>query len=215
MRDSELQVRIDGGIHTIVEIAEQLGWLGSALNNSPYGSGVAGCMPDVSQIRQLSKDPDSSESQTQEYSCGLHFSLLKAQDPTSEQEGECWHNLFRNPTIAVTYPIPRRNSDVSGLEIPLVMMSALIQTKEVQLFKDTLFLKGFSAMLAPTRSMGSELLWHLNFNKQGKRISYLDVTHQCLSDISIGSVEHSRHFVGWCSRVRYLAGKLPRLSSYW
>lgn len=210
--NSELHVRIDGGIYTIVEIAEQLGWLGSALNNSPYGSGIAACMPDVGQMSQSLKDSASGKAHLQQYSCRLSFSFSRAQDPTSGKEGECWHDLFRNPTVATTYPIPRREFGASGLELPLGMMAALIQTNEVQIFKDTLFLKGFSAMLAPTRIMGSELLWHLNFNGQGERISYLDVAHQCLSKISIRSVEILRHFVGWCSRVKYLAGKLPLMS---
>ncbi|ETS86414.1 hypothetical protein PFICI_00242 [Pestalotiopsis fici W106-1] len=204
--DSELQVRIEGGIYTIVEIAEQLGWLGSALHISPYGSGVAGCTPYVRQIIQSSKNPAFDEPQLQEYSCRLGFNLSRVRNPASEREGECWHNLFRNPTIAMTYPIPQRETDGSGLELSLEMMAALIQTKEVQMFKDTLFLKGFSTMLALTWSMGSELLWHLSFDKHGEHISYLDVTHQCCRNISIGHMEHSRHFVGWCSHVKYLAG---------
>ena len=62
-------------------------------------------------------------------------------------------------------------------------------------------------MLVPTKCSGDLLIWHLLYNKDGNRISYLENTVAPTDDISVFDLEKARHVVGWCSDVKYYAGR--------
>ncbi|KAL6849042.1 hypothetical protein ACO1O0_008572 [Amphichorda felina] len=88
--------------------------------------------------------------------------------------GQCWHDIFKNPVIVKGYPIPQRPEWSTGLEIPLNMMAGLARSQRLDRFRDKLYIKGFSTMLVPTKQIGDVICWHMIYNKDGSRISYLD-----------------------------------------
>lgn len=105
------------------------------------------------------------------------------------------------------YPIPRRSETDTGLEIPLNMMAGLARTQRANTFNEKLFIKGFSTMLVPTKHSGDLLIWHLLYNKDGNRISYLDNTIPHAENVSVFDLGKARHIRGWCSEIRNYAGR--------
>jgi nucleoside phosphorylase len=91
--------------------------------------------------------------------------------------------------------------------MPLSMMGKLAQTEKIDIFNRKIFIKGFSTMLVPTETHEDLLIWHLLYEKDGGRISYLDSHDIHAGSISISTLEASRHILGWCSEIRYNAGE--------
>lgn len=190
---------------SVAEVGEQLAWLGSALRSSPYSLGVAYCTPYVSEI-YLENAPRLELEMPPEIFCKIGFRLCQ-EDNLETSNGQCWHNMFRNPVVVKGYPIPRRDMLESGLEIPLNMMAGLAQTRCINTFNGKIFIKGFSTMLIPTKYSEDLFIWHLLYNENGNRISYLDNTIPHAENINLSNLEKSRHVLGWCSDVRNYAGR--------
>ncbi|EXV01255.1 phosphorylase [Metarhizium robertsii] len=194
---------VAGIAESIAEIGEQLAWLGSALRSSPYQTGIAVVNAFVSRMWT---SPLNGVTQRSEFFCNINFNL-DAVDGTGEiPNGQCWHDLFRNPVIVKGYPIPRRPLSNMGLEIRLDTMAHLAGTRHIQLFNNKIFIKGFSIMLVPTRHSDNILVWHLLFKKNGNRISYLDNNGPHIEETNLFDLETNRHILGWSSSVRYLTG---------
>jgi hypothetical protein len=106
------------------------------------------------------------------------------------------------------YPIPHRSRQGTGLEIPLNILAGLVQAKHADVFDNKLFIKGFSSLLIPTEFIRdkNQILWHLLYNVDGNRISYLDGIGDHAEHITIADLETNRHILGWCSDARCYAG---------
>jgi hypothetical protein len=193
---------------SVAEIGEQLGWLGSAFRSSPYSSVLAYCKPYVSTIGVESGQEAVFEwPSTKHVCCRIGFELDDARhDDTDSTSGQCWHQLFRNPVVVRGFPIPRRAIGDTGLEIPLDIMAGLAQAKRVDAFGSGQFIKGYSTLLVPTKFSGDLMIWHLFYNEDGNRISYLDSRIAPCTSIAISDIERSRHILGWCSEARFYAG---------
>lgn len=122
--------------------------------------------------------------------------------------GNCWHDLFRNPTLVLGYPIPERLQSGYGLEAPLTVIAGLVHTQRATFFGGKLFLKGFSTMLIPTKQSGEMLIWHLVFHGNGDHISYLDSNVSHASGIGLDDIEKYRHILGWCADAKNYTGML-------
>ncbi|KAF3905727.1 hypothetical protein AA313_de0201678 [Arthrobotrys entomopaga] len=86
-------------------------------------------------------------------------------------------------------------------------MAGLARTNCIQIFNNKVFIKGFSTLLVPTKKDGDTIFWHLLYNKDGDRISYMEsATLHYAEEINISEYEASRHILGWCSNARYYAG---------
>lgn len=205
LEESRFIVETYGTEASISEIAEQLAWLGAALRSSPYESGIAWCTPFVNNIVP-NNDPTLASETTPDIICKIDF-IVEKDESTDPTNGQCWHNMFRNPVVVKGYPISRRSELETGLEIPLNLMAGLTGTERVNRFNGKLFIKGFSSMLVPTKHNGDVLMWHLLYNQDKTRISYLDVTVPHAANISVSDLETSRHVLGWCSEGKYYAGK--------
>lgn len=201
---SKLEVEAWGVGASVAEIGEQFAWLGAALRSSTYGTGVACCEPSlrINNPSQLPKIPPLTN-----ISCEIKFRIDKMEERLELPNGYCWHNMFRNPVVVKGYPIKRRNTDASGLEIPLNIMAGLAQTQRIDTYNNKIFIKGFSTMLVPTMRSGDIILWHLLYNKEGNRISYLDDTNPRSENVTVDDVKEARHVLGWCSEARFYAGK--------
>ncbi|KAM0510719.1 hypothetical protein ACHAPE_010620, partial [Trichoderma viride] len=60
-------------------------------------------------------------------------------------------------------------------------------------------------MLLPTERNGDMIIWHLVYNHDRKRISYLENTVQHAKNVSIFDLETTRHILGWCSEAVFFA----------
>ncbi|UKZ90800.1 uncharacterized protein TrAFT101_005797 [Trichoderma asperellum] len=212
-RGPEFKLEVTGAAESIAEIGEQLAWLGSALRPSPHESGAAVVGAFVSGM-----GINSAEEPAPTYFCNINFEFDMIDDAGEISNGQCWHQLFRNPVIVKGYPIPRRPMSDIGLEISLDTMANLVGTRHINTFHNKIFIKGFSAMLIPTRCSDNILLWHSFCKKNGDRVSYLDGRDLHAEDISLHRLETSRHILGWSSSVKYLVGSADanyNISSSW
>ncbi|KAF7113950.1 hypothetical protein CNMCM5793_006133 [Aspergillus hiratsukae] len=210
VNQKEFLVEVTGIEDSIAEIGEQLAWLGSALRSSPHDSRILYCTPFVSNTSV--KDTSTLTLQAPfitGISCGIDFKFDdREQASPPSPTGQCWHHLFRNPTVVMGFPIPYRSRPGTGLEIPLNILAGLVQANQVDAFSDKLFIKGFSSLLIPTEYIRDqdEMIWHLRYNVHGDRISYLDGIGAHVGHITLADLESSRHILGWCSDARFYAG---------
>ncbi|KAI1390202.1 uncharacterized protein F4822DRAFT_428544 [Hypoxylon trugodes] len=183
----------------VVEIGEQLAWLGAALRSSPLNHRAILCTPYVAQAVHL-------RNEISELECSILFNTENPQANPQNENGQCWHHLFANPVIAQSFPILERREIDTGLEAPLDMLVSLARARYVDMFKSKVFVKGFSTMLVPTKQSENLLVWHLLYNENpNERISYLDCGLEH-ADVKIASFEQSRHILGWCSNARSIVG---------
>ncbi|GAA88750.1 hypothetical protein AKAW_06864 [Aspergillus luchuensis IFO 4308] len=141
--------------------------------------------------------------------CGIDFKCEDLEQASSSPPlGQCWHHLFRNPTVVMGFPIPYRSRQNTGLEIPLNILADLAQATQVDVFSDKLLIKGFSSLLIPTEYIRdqNQMMWHLRYNVHGDRISYLDGIGAHVRHITLADLESSRHILGWCSDAQFHAG---------
>jgi hypothetical protein len=204
-----LTITVIGTTDSIVEIGEQIAWFGASLRSSPFVSGVCVCHPFIRDLRLDSADPSTRR----RASCNIDFSMERADGKTTAN-GQCWHGLFLNPVVVGGYPIPRRSEGDTGLEIPLSMMTRLAGAKRVTFFNDNLVVKGYSTLLVPMKRREDLIMWHLIYDKQGKRISYLSDIVSWSMDVGYSDLENCRHILGWCSQARYFAGEYQSNISY-
>lgn len=227
MKENRLKARIEGVPDTIAEIGEQLAWLGSALRSSTLEIGVSFCTPRIDHIENIEVLETSTLRMSVSYPIDFHIKPGSLDHKTFQ--GACWRGLFRNPVVAEGYPIRRRASSEDdsletnvvgvGLEIPLNIMTGLIQSKFITDFDSKIYAKGFSAMVLATKYVESErlLIWHLLYNKNGEHISYIDSRLEEFevlksSTLSSAEVEKARHILGWCTQVQNLTGMaIPNL----
>ena len=201
LHNSTVLVEATGVEPILAEIGEQLAWLGAACRVSPKD----GMAYSTAQITL----PESSN---------LLFRLdfliddLPHGEPGPEQNGSCWHSLFRNPVIAKGYPVLARNHREKGLEIPLNMMAQLGEASRATKFDGSLVIKGFSTMFVPTERTGNSVLWHFLYEENQARISYLSARRHCSNYALIDTVDSlclnsTRNFLGWASSVVMRTGK--------
>jgi hypothetical protein len=193
---------------SVVEVGEQLAWLGAALRISPFDQGITYCSPSISVVAstrfvsspwKFSTSPDTTE---------YKIAFRNAIDVDSDtSDGSCWHALFKNPMVVQGYPIPTRNTTGTGAEIPLNIMAGLARAQRVDCFKGMAFIKGFSTILVPLTRSGDTIFWHLFYNKDGRHISYLDSTTINVGYAKLLDLEQCRHILGWCPNVKFYAGR--------
>lgn len=217
-KDSIFLVRVLGTESSVVEIAEQLAWLGAALAISPYERGITTCTPFISCTSYF--NPSATKNRGHEwgkqaenptiearFDLSFHFDQLDATD----SNGQCWQKLFLNPVLVGGYPIRRRPSGVKGLELSLDVMATLLQASRVTRFGAIPFIKGFSALAVLTQKEKDVILWHLVVNEDRyERISYNDSRIprcQNIERIDDMALQNWRHILGWCSHVKSLTGK--------
>ncbi|GAW26427.1 putative Pfs domain protein [Rosellinia necatrix] len=202
MENGNVVVDVKGITPTIIEIGQQLAWLGAALRPSPFQTGVAICSPLINATQQY-----EGESATG-ILCTINFELRAPRGAPNKPQGQCWHNMFRNPVIVQGYPILQKQEAYLGLEMPLDMMATLVGSNQITDFNGRAIMKGFSAMLVAMKATGDLLVWHYIFSSDQVYQSYLhDVTVDVDGqDIDLIQLDTARHVVGWCSNLKWNAG---------
>ncbi|KAK8150546.1 hypothetical protein G3M48_001121 [Beauveria asiatica] len=198
-----LYVKVLGLEPSIAEVGEQLAWLGAALRSSPRGKGVCYCTPFVTvpAADVLVEQTSMVKSRFQ-----IRFQFEEVENELSN--GHCWHNMFRCPVVARGYPISRRTTTQTGLDMPLNMMACMVRTGHVVPFDSTWYLKGFSSLLALVERRDDLLLWHHICDNKGGRLSYFDHNKSSTVALAAAELENGRHVVGWCPDVNLYAGAL-------
>lgn len=194
---------------SIAEIGELFAWLGAALRASPRQNGLIYCVPFIRKMVQNSATVQTSELQPSSTNITYEIDFVMENVPQSlpSANGQCWHDIFKNPAVVKGYPIPRRTEWNTGLEISLNIMAGLARTRRLDQFKTKLYIKSFSTMLVPTKKIEDMLIWHLLYKKDGGRISYLDDSVNQEQHIGRLDLESFRHILGWCSEARLYAGR--------
>ncbi|KAI0466842.1 hypothetical protein F4859DRAFT_496110 [Xylaria cf. heliscus] len=204
---SQVFVDVSGVGASIAEIGEQLAWLGAALRCSTREKGLVYCTPTIMQIGTNDAIPQiDTMSPPSQLVYEIGFTIEEVDNPPQRPNGQCWHDIFRNPVVVRGYPILRRDNTNTGLEAHLNVLAGLTRTKRVDRFKERLFLKGFSTMLVPTMRDGDIICWHLVYKNDGSRISYLDNDVENETRILHSSLENLRHVLGWCSEAQFYGG---------
>ncbi|KAL1381596.1 hypothetical protein HDK64DRAFT_321344, partial [Phyllosticta capitalensis] len=215
-RPKQTIVSVRGTTSFILNVVEQLSWIASALRASP-SEGLAQCSPFFSHLEAFPSREASKEDTLASYGFydiyGRISFDVKEIDPESSklQNGTCWHGLFRNPVVVQGYPHVNKGSP--GLNIPFNIMAGLLRTVRVTKFDGRIFIKGFSALLFPTKYDHGTITWHLLYNIDGAYISYLDERIMHLQDddakqISMADLTWTNHVVGWCSDAKSYTGSL-------
>lgn len=174
----------------IIELAQQLCWIGSAVNTSPFGEQLAYARP-LLQERSF------------QTSCS-RFEISFTHQPLQATETACWLPLFCGATIACGFPIPDRGDEV-GLEIPLELLAGISGVCRAVEYEGGVVMKGFSHMFVPVRKEQDRVQWHVIASLDPEiRLSYRDALSRCenralLGELSLGDLSQSRAFVGWCS----------------
>jgi hypothetical protein len=196
-------VQAKGSRDSLAEVGEVFAWLGAAIRTNPGSVSVGYC-----QVKVVACPLGVSTDRT---SRSFQMSFEIREPIIRDENGTCWTKLFRNPVIAIGFPILTRPQKETGLELSLPMMAGLSQAKYVVQFDNVPFVKGFSTMLIPTHYSSGSTTWHLLYNEDRKRISYQDCRvsacqNQALKHASMFEIERSRHIVGWSSSVKVYAG---------
>ncbi len=199
-------VQVRGIRDSIAEAGEQLAWLGSALRSSTDQK-MALCSPYIEKILKDCPDGETITTAGPLYTCHIGFRTYQQKTSTPVANGQCWHDMFRNPTVVEGFPILERLENILGLEMPLNLMAALIHTRRIDMFDETPFIEGISSMLYPTQSVGGFLLWHHLCNKDSSMVAFTDDRVRCRHHASSLDLPRVRHIVGWCPKVEYHAGK--------
>lgn len=135
---SKFIVQVYGVSVSIVEIGELFAWLGAALRTSPRHEGLMYCTPIIRTIVQDTTSLPNIELPPSSihviYEIEYITEILPQTLPAAN--GQCWHDIFKNPVIVRGYPIPRRLEWNTGLEISLNIMAGLAQTQRVNRFKE-------------------------------------------------------------------------------
>ncbi|CAH0047772.1 unnamed protein product, partial [Clonostachys solani] len=210
---SHCRIIVIGEFEFVVEIGEQLGWLGSALRPSELAQGVVDCEPWIWSVN-IDGQSTHKGNITTYATCRIKFHISEMDSSDPLLSGFCWASMFQNPVIVAGYPIRHRDQGDTGLEIPLEVMAELVQSNQVFNMDGNIMLKGFCSLLVVTALDADAIIWHFLFNADGKRISYCDARLEGPEGMRISTpkglelkdLETRRHIVGWCSHVREFTG---------
>ncbi|KAF2741748.1 hypothetical protein M011DRAFT_514110 [Sporormia fimetaria CBS 119925] len=126
----------------IVELAQQIAWIGSALITSPFGDQLAYARPLIRGTSSPSR-----------------FEMTFERKPLHATETASWLPLFCGAVIASGFPIPNRSDEV-GLEIPLELLAGIAGVRHAFEYNGGVVMKGFSHMFVPVRKEADRVQWH-------------------------------------------------------
>ena len=157
----------------IVDVVQQLAWMGSALRTSANGQ-VQYCEAElaVTRVQPLFLD--------------MTFETIS---PT-EEDDSCWFPLFKNPVIARQFPTAHRSHHEVGLQIPLDLMAALGGARHAVDYEGGLVLKGYSTLFVPVGLHENSVQWHLICAKGEDRVSYHEASNYSSSRVLLSDLNH-------------------------
>jgi len=179
----------------LIEITQQLAWIGAALSSSPFEEKVAYSEASIAKIG----------SERLEFELDFQFA------PLHPAERSCWLPLFCGASIARGFPIAERQDEM-GVEVPLDIAAEIAGFQHAVEFAGGVVMKGFSSMLVPIRRQEDRIQWHLLSGLDPEtRLSYREVLDRCpnratLEEVTLESLRATRAILGWCSAATSLLG---------
>jgi hypothetical protein len=198
-----LDVEITGQPFLMMDIGEQLAWLGSICRKGHFVQNPTIVIPRTSQARDDGMLEDSS-------TLSIKFEIEECVRESHFVTHNCWLDLFRNGCIAGSALVRRRREGEKGLELPLSLMATLGGFDRVANYAGQLVLKGFETLFVPMKKSGGSIVWHLLTKPNGRRISYnamYELSEQPDPMVCIQDLYDSRHFLGWVSNASQHAGE--------
>lgn len=188
------EFRMFGSQLEVLEMAEVLIWLAVACQSASSLDSMQLCEPELRQ---------------DEASATIAFHLqLRKSNIVFNEEASCWRKMFKNPVIALGYPVPVRAYNEVGLEMSAQMLPVLGRTTWATIFEGGLVLKGFSTMLVAVNRISSSVLWHFMSKANGERIAYHDRGCKAgLQSVSEAFLTGNRHFVAWTATAALRVGE--------
>ncbi|OJD39051.1 pfs domain protein [Diplodia corticola] len=195
-----LEIHVHGPEDLLIELAQQVCWLGASLRESSSGSPTTYCEANIANRRLVGIE-------------GPIFDISFTTRPLHSTEAPCWLSLFDNAMIAYKFPIPERENEV-GLEISIDILAAIVGARHAVEYDGGLVLKGFSSILFPVKRQEERVQWHLVLGRDpDKRLTYHDAlslsqsnTRALIEEIDLNSLHSTRAIVGWCSATEILLG---------
>ncbi|KAL2857601.1 hypothetical protein BJX68DRAFT_253082 [Aspergillus pseudodeflectus] len=197
---SRVVVHTRGLRHAVVEIGQQLAWLGAALQSAPDNR-IAYCRPVLTNT--------STFMTIRRYE--LKFTFHHRQSQQRLRNGRCWHSLFSNPVVVCGFPIRRRQLRNTGLDIPLNILGRLVPSRRIAHFGGKVCIKGHCKILVPTKVVDDAVIWHMICNDDGCYMDYTDSRIDAVPGLYPAGIDTKtligfRHIVGWCPEVKVLTG---------
>lgn len=200
-----LVVQACAPVPRLVDIAEQLAWLGEAL--------AASVSPGTICYRRASCALESFGKSADDYTTFRVSQQVEAN--VSLHQGRCWESLFSSPSIAYDFPTGSRDYEEVGMEMTLDVMITLGEITSATSFDDKFMLKGFSSAFYPTRlpgsGSGSSAVWHFLCKEDASYLTCLEASTGCLDAsiaLDVSWLQSTRHFVGWTPESHYNMGKV-------
>ncbi|PLB44410.1 hypothetical protein P170DRAFT_440709 [Aspergillus steynii IBT 23096] len=190
-------VHLQGLQHAIVEIGQQLAWLGAALQSAPDNR-IAYCRPVLTNTYTFMTNLRYE----------LKFTFQHAQSGLPRCNGRCWHSLFNNPVVVSGFPIRQRQLQNTGLDTPLNILGRLVPSRRIAHFGGKVCIKGHCTILVPTKIVGDAVIWHLICNDHGSYMDYTDSRIDAIPGLYPAGIDTNlmgfRHIVGWCPEAQVL-----------
>ena len=188
----------------IVEVFQEVIWMGAALRVSSS-----------QRVQYSTFNLEHKYAQT--------FEVKYNEVALSEKEQSCWLSIFTNPLIARGFPVPERENEEQGLEIPLEIMSALGGARHVTEFQGGLVLKGHSTMFVPVKYDRDHqaIQWHLIKRHNNRRILYQELNsghwRAWLEEVNHEALRDTRAFLGWwkSAEIHLGTGETPYSNLDW
>jgi hypothetical protein len=203
-------VTATAGLVYLSELADQLGWLASAMNSSP-STGEAQILRSSTLEFNNVLALESSVS----LSCEIRVrSWIERGSTKSEKRyGTCWRPLFRNPSLVQGFPIFARPDRCLGLEIALDTLVFILGTDQVVQLNQRILIKGFNFLAVALQENAGVVRWHLLHSRDSfQRIAYDDPQMEELyfnlpQGLTLKQLGTKRHIIGWCSEARDVCGR--------
>lgn len=222
LQDKTCVIEALGTQSSLGDLAEQLLWISTALRSpSSATAGMTLCSSELVPIVPSHGSLPIEETYHQRCLGTVDFHVAYKTtlfpDQPGPAEGDCWMQLFSSCRVVSGYPIPTRNPQRPGLELPLEIMASLVGADRVTPFGHDLVIKGYSDLLYATEQNEGCIIWHLICNKGEltssiPRISFADTRIPRPADHMLSLLQPSdallmRHIVGWTTTVRSNAGQ--------
>ncbi|KAL4795475.1 hypothetical protein BDV19DRAFT_398686 [Aspergillus venezuelensis] len=195
-----LVIYVRGLQHAIVEIAQQLAWLGAALQSAPYNR-IAYCRPVLKRVHDFKANLTDLRFE-------LKFKFRHEKSGQLLRNGNCWHSLFASPVVVYGFPIRQRQLKSTGLDIPLNILGQLVPSRRIARFGRRIYIKGHCTILVPTKVVNDAVIWHLIYNDDGCYIDYTDSRVDTIPGLYPAGIDTKligfRHIVGWCPEAEVL-----------
>ncbi|KEY74521.1 hypothetical protein S7711_08505 [Stachybotrys chartarum IBT 7711] len=210
---SSCLIQVSGGVHFVSEIAEQIGWLASAMTcpSSMSRGSVVTCRPMMTSLQRAEEATAAYTGET--WKCHLTFAMDSVESEPQNPSGFCWRSLLWNTVLIQGYPIQSRAVPQTGLEISLKNLAICIRSQQIVRWNDRIIMKGFGSLVVATLLTAGLVVWHLlDSGDTERRISYVDPKIDKLDlhlpqGFDLRSLERCRHVVGWCASATDMCGE--------